>query len=155
MAHVHPGLLGGSLAGYRPVASRLHSACLSLPCAGKYVFRGLQSTRSTHSTEHLQYEALELQTINPTHGQTEGGDHPGTNSNTIINGGGHPYARHPPGYPRGRPGGVISPHTSPVNVQATHSTVQSAAWPHFYRQGASNRVLPYQQEFGFLNQPLV
>ena len=152
MAHVHPGLLGGSLAGYRPVASRLHSACLSLPCAGKYVFRGLQSTRSTHSTEHLQYEAPELQTINPTHGQR---------AETILvliqllTGGGHPYARHPPGYPRGRPGGVISPHTSPVNVQATHSTVQSAAWPHFYRQGASNRVLPYQQEFGFLNQPLV
>ena len=78
-------------------------AALSLPCAGKYVFRGLQSTRSTHSTEHLQYEAPELQTINPTHGQR---------AETILvliqllTGGGHPYARHPPGYPRGRPGGV-------------------------------------------------
>ena len=74
MAHVHPGLYRDCLeVAWRVTLSPLSAGCLqaalSLPCAGKYVFRGLQSTRSTYSTEHLEYEAPELQTINPTHGQ--------------------------------------------------------------------------------------
>jgi len=144
------------LAGYFiALIGRLPPGCtlaaLSLPCAGKYVFRGLQSTRSTYSTEHLEYEAPELQTINPTHGQR---------AETILvliqllTGGGHPYARHPPGYPRGRPGGVISPHTSPVKKTYRPHTVQSAVSPRFYRQGATKQSCATVPARVWLSQPL-
>ena len=84
--------------------------------------------------------------------RSEGGDHPGTN--TIINGGGHPYARHPPGYPRGRPGGVISPHTSPVKKTYRPHTVQSAVSPRFYRQGATKQSCATVPARVWLSQPL-
>jgi len=99
LAHVHPGQ--HCLEGYRPVASRLHSACRARVnmCSGVY---------KAHEAPTVRTEAPTVRSTGaPDHQpntRSEGGDHPGTN--TIINGGGHPYARHPPGYPRGRPGGV-------------------------------------------------